>query len=122
MERLTERRRREALALACLIITAGHAQAAGGQKARAVSSGAAAVADPMNLGFERGGLISPDSPSGWYVGGQGYNVSLDSVFPHSGSRSLRIRPTGTPPTKGFGVASSTISGTVTAGKVVRLRG
>ena len=70
MERLTERRRREALALACLIITAGHAQAAGGQQARAVSSGSAAVADPMNLGFEpllNRRVISPSMVASFWI-------------------------------------------------------
>jgi len=81
-----------------------------------------APADPLNFGFERGGLTSPNAPLKWFTGGQGYQITLDSVAPHSGARSLRIQATANRPPNAFGVATMNLPGNVVAGKTIRLRG
>src|SRR6185503_18649033 len=70
--------------------------------------------DPLNLDFERGGLISPIAPAKWGGGGAGYTLALDSVAPNTGARSLRIRPGPSIPPNGFGVFSTPIPGSVIA--------
>ena len=94
-----------------------------GQRATAspLSTAAARAADPLNFGFERSSVTSPNVPERWYTGGQGYTASLDTVAPYAGARSLRIQPTGTPPANGFGSATMTIPASAVAGKTVRLR-
>ena len=79
------------------------------------------AADPMNLGFERAGTISPDRPMSWGSVGQGDSIALDSVTPQSGSRSLRVRPLGTASANAFGGVAAVLPGATVAGKVVRLR-
>src|SRR5262245_505413 len=88
------------------------------QPAAARQSGA----DPLNLGFERVGIITPTAPAGWYTGGQGYAVALDSVGPQSGARSLRMQATSSRPQRAFGVATSSLPGSLIAGKTIKLRG
>jgi len=78
--------------------------------------------DPLNLGFERRGVIAPTAPTGWYAGGQGYVVTLDSVSPHSGARSLRMQATASRPQRAFGVATLSLPGALIAGKTLKLRG
>lgn len=78
--------------------------------------------DPLNLGFERAGLVSPTSPMNWYTGGQGYLASLDSVNPQSGARSLRLQATANRRQGAFGVATSSLPGAAIAGKTVTFRG
>lgn len=80
------------------------------------------AADPLNLGFERAGLITATSPARWYAGGQGYVVALDDVGPQSGARSLRMQATAARTQSSFGVATMNLSGAVIAGKTVTLRG
>ena len=80
------------------------------------------TSDPLNFGFERTGLITPTSPAKWYVGGQGYSVTLDSTEAQSGTHSLRIQASGAPPERSFGVASMSIPGPLAAGANVTLRG
>src|SRR5262245_62401836 len=78
--------------------------------------------DPLNLGFERVGVITPTAPAGWYAGGQGYAVALDSVGPQSGARSLRMQATASRPQRAFGVATLSLPGSLIAGKTIKLRG
>jgi erythromycin esterase len=87
-------------------------------------SGGPAVAhtDRLNLGFEAVSAANPGAPAGWYVGGQGYQVVLDTAAPFAGARSLRIRPRDVPEGRAFGVATSSVSARPAAGKTVRLRG
>src|SRR5512146_3420031 len=66
--------------------------------------------DPLNLGFEHAGAISPTSPAKWYAGGQGYIVTLDSVSPQSGTRSLRMQATAARAQGSFGVATASLPG------------
>ena len=91
-----------------------------------LASGQAAIvqqaADPLNLGFERAGLVSPTSPANWYTGGQGYIAVLDSVSPQSGVRSLRLQATPNRRQGAFGVATSSLHGSAIAGKTIKFRG
>jgi erythromycin esterase len=80
------------------------------------------ASDRFNLGFERSSMIAPELPAGWFVGSSEYEVVLDTMAPHSGTRSLRIAPRSTPRPQAFGVATSRIDGQIAAGKTVRLRG
>lgn len=105
--------------LATLAVVAGAAtQAIGQQPAVAQQS----AADPLNLGFERGGGVNPTAPARWYAGGQGYVVTLDTVGPQSGARSLRIRATAGRNPGTFGVATMGIRSADIPGKAITLRG
>ncbi len=82
--------------------------------------------DPLNLDFERAGLIAADRPLAWYVGGNGYRLTLDADSRFSGARSLRSErltagATALAP-NAFGVASIALPGGALAGKTVKLRG
>jgi len=79
-------------------------------------------ADRLNLGFEAPSVVRPGAPVGWYVGGQGYQVVLDTTAPFAGARSLRIRPQGSPEARAFGVATSSVAARPALGRTVRLRG
>jgi erythromycin esterase len=76
----------------------------------------------MNLGFEALSIITPSAPAGWFVGGQGYEVVVDTVAPFAGARSLRIRPHGVPAEGTFGVAGRSVSVPPARGRTIRLRG
>lgn len=80
----------------------------------------------LNLDFE----VAPagTAPKGWFTGGQGYEVTLDSEVVQSGERSLRMRyvregRVGEDPVPGsFGVATGTFPVADAAGHTVRYRG
>jgi len=85
------------------------------------------VADPasettfLNLDFE----VSPTGtlPKGWFCGGQGHEVRLDSEIAQSGDNSLRIRHLGqTLPGQSFGVATGTFPIADAVGHRVRYSG
>lgn len=75
-----------------------------------------------NLGFEV--HDSGNRPAGWYAGGEGYEVSLDSIVPMAGRYSLRSRflGTGAYSGKGFGVASTSYPIALAHGRALRLTG
>jgi erythromycin esterase len=70
----------------------------------------------LNLDFE---YAAGRGARGWYLGGQGFEVTLDSTVAYSGSTSLRITRVGE---SGFGVATSTFPIEDAAGKRVRYSG
>lgn len=55
-----------------------------------------------NLGFEEGGIISPDAPAGWNLGNPVYRLTLNSAEVHAGRASLRSERVGDNP-QAFGV-------------------
>ena len=78
--------------------------------------------DRLNLGFEAPSVVTPAAPAGWYVGGQGYEIVLDTTAPFAGARSLRIRPRGSAESRTFGVATSSVLARKGMGSTVHLRG
>lgn len=82
----------------------------------------AQAADPLNFTFERISTIGAARPLLWMTGGNGFNISLDSIAPHSGRYSLRIQANTPYAPNAFGVASQTIPTTTVAGRTVRLSG
>ena len=80
------------------------------------------AADPLNLGFERAGLMASTTAALWFTAGQGYIATLDSVRPQSGARSLRMQAPAARQPGSFGVATANLPGAVVAGRTVRLRG
>ena len=104
---------------AALVLVAATATNMFGQQPAVAQQSAS---DPLNLGFEHAGTISPTSPAKWYAGGQGYIVTLDSVSPQSGTRSLRMQATAARAQGSFGVATASLPGALIAGKTIRLRG
>lgn len=72
-----------------------------------------------NPGFEELKGPSGASPTSWNVGGQGYEVRLDSLVPHGGSRSLRMQRI---EAGRFGVATQTLDAAGFHGQRVRLSG
>lgn len=102
------------------------------QQIRPSARSADSASDRLNLDFERGGVIAPDRPMAWYVGGNGYRVQLDTAVRFSGARSLRSQHvgslnvlTGAPPAWPpglFGVATISMPGGAPVGKTVRLSG
>lgn len=70
----------------------------------------------LNLDFER---ATAGAARGWYQGGVGYEVVVDTVVAYSGEKSLRIRSVGEGE---FGVATSSFPIEHAAGKHVRYTG
>lgn len=75
-----------------------------------------------NLGFEL--HESANRPTGWYTGGTGYEVSLDSIAPMAGMYSLRTRfiGPGAYTGQGFGVASKSYPIALARGRALRFTG
>jgi erythromycin esterase len=70
----------------------------------------------LNLSFERS---FNNKPTGWYVGGEGYDSKLDSVIVRSGKNSLRLHyDTGS----GFGVANQMFPLEMARGKRIQFSG
>ena len=70
----------------------------------------------LNLSFERS---FNNKPTGWYVGGEGYDSTLDTLIVHSGKNSLRLHyDTGS----GFGVANHIFPLEMARGKKIRFSG
>ena len=76
--------------------------------------------DPLNLGFEQLGVLDPSYPAIWNVWGGKRQISLDTSYPFSGMRSLRIDSRGRPDVAGETVALQLP--VIAAGKVIKLRG
>jgi erythromycin esterase len=79
-----------------------------------------AADDPpyLNLDFESKGYIKR-----WYVGGDGYEGTIDTVTVHSGKQSLRLRKVHEPSTaQAFGVATGSFPTADVAGKSIRYTG
>lgn len=75
----------------------------------------------LNLDFEVAPV--PGQAKGWFQGGRGYEVTLDSEIVHSGEHSLRIRSVaGDPQARTFGVATSSFPVEDAAGKTIRYSG
>jgi erythromycin esterase len=78
--------------------------------------------DPLNLGFERAGIVTNTTPERWFAAGQGYTVVLDDAVAHSGHRSLRSQATPSRGPNGFGVATMSLPPLGLAGRMLTLRG
>ena len=103
------------LALAALLVaSAAHAQAA--------SSAGTAAYDPLNLDFERVGLIAPDRPRKWAATGTSFEIALDSSVANTGKRSVRMRVSESASSSGMAQLSSAAPLTDVAGKSIHLRG
>ncbi|MDP4200778.1 MAG: erythromycin esterase family protein [Bacteroidota bacterium] len=76
----------------------------------------------LNLGFEQ--RESDNTPSHWYVGGDGYVATLDSSIVHGGRYSLHLKydHEGADPHSSFGVGTSTFPIAAARGKTIRLSG
>ncbi|QJR35211.1 erythromycin esterase family protein [Gemmatimonas groenlandica] len=89
-----------------------------------VGSSAASAQQLVNLGFETQGIGG--RPSGWGLGGDGFELVADSVSPMEGRFSLRTRwigPAGyTEDSRKFAVANQPFPVAVAAGRRLRLSG
>jgi erythromycin esterase len=72
----------------------------------------------LNLDFEYA-EADGRTPAGWFTGGEGYVVRLDSSSAVSGALSLRIAHAGGTT---FGVASRALPRSVVAGRTIRYSG
>lgn len=75
-----------------------------------------------NVGFEARDVSN--RPAGWYAGGNGYEIVLDSTLPLAGRYSLRSHWTGAVPMneRAFGVVTMSFPQTVARGRALRLTG
>lgn len=75
----------------------------------------------LDLGFE-----APECAGGWYLGGRGYDSSVDGTVFHGGHQSLRLRYTDKKPwteaSGMFGVANEQFPVTAVAGHKIRYSG
>lgn len=83
-----------------------------------------AAAQPSNLGFEEvrdsAGVLRP---VGWFSGGSGYQVAVDTSQQVEGRASLRSRLSGTSrPARAFGVATQRFPVALAAGRTLRVTG
>ena len=83
---------------------------------------APAAESELNLGFEQ--RDGDANPTNWYVGGDGYDATLDSSVVHGGKYSLHLRydHDGKVPEQSFGVGTSTFPIAAARGKKIRLGG
>ena len=83
---------------------------------------------PTNLGFEET-RVAPDGrlvPAGWFTGGEGYEIVVDTTERVEGRASLRMRLLQAAPTSGgpprFAVSSRTFPLPLAIGRTLRLTG
>jgi len=74
----------------------------------------------MNLDFELKSYNAL-SPKNWYIGGDGFKITSDSLEKHAGKVSLKMEMQGNPNGK-FGVFTGTLPIELVAGKNVEYKG
>src|SRR4051812_5851639 len=77
-----------------------------------------APAQDLNLDFETSD--GDRKPAAWFLGGQGYDTSLDDKEVKSGKLSLRMTKDGRG--QGFAVATSSLPVAIARGRTVKLGG
>ena len=75
----------------------------------------------LNLDFELRNY-GASLPKNWYVGGEGFQVSLDSLEKHAGKFSLKMEMSGVRSGNSFGVFTGTLPVETFAGKNVEYKG
>ncbi len=76
---------------------------------------------PVNMGFEETSLMDPLKPAGWYGGGDGFVVEIDTATAYEGRNSLRMETIAEGGT-GFALASQSVPSSFAGGRRVRYSG